>query len=422
MKYLFFILFIVPTLLCGQDVLKYENISYRNTIQTVLLFRQGWELSYPIINLNTTEKLELSFDDLDKDIKNYCYTIIHCDADWQPSDVMPPDYIDGFVENKISDYRYSFNTIVNYTHYDIVFPNEDMKIKISGNYIILVYENFDQSQLVLSRRFSVVEPKVTITANIKRPTIVDLRDCCQEVDFSINHASYKISNPYEDLHIVVTQNNRWDNAIRELKPVYIKENELDYDFDGAENVFKGLNEFRFFNCQNVNFKAERVDSIYFEKPYTHFVLLPDFKPKRNNYLYHEDINGKRLIKIEMSNSSETEADYVMVHFRLPYDAPISYGNFYITGALSDWNYTNNNLMKYNYAHKSYELEMLLKQGYYNYTYTFVSNNTNQVDGTYTEGSFFETENDYLIYVYQNDYSVRYQKLICVYLGNSLKKF
>ena len=110
---------------------RFENYIYKDNIKTAILHKEGWQLSSPVIELNSNEKIKLSFDDLDADSKNYYYTIIHCNANWEPSDIRDSEYIEGFIENQITDYKFSFNTMQNYTHYNLIIPNEDLNIRNS---------------------------------------------------------------------------------------------------------------------------------------------------------------------------------------------------------------------------------------------------------------------------------------------------
>ncbi len=403
-----------------ENYLRYENYIYKENIKTILFHKQGWELTYPIINLNSEDKLKLSFDDLDGDIKDYYYTIIHCDANWQPSDLLPADYIEGFIENQIQDYKYSFNTLYRYIHYNLIIPNENIQPKISGNYILKVYEDYDETNLVLTKRFVIVEHKVTISANVKRATLLDLRKSSHEIDFTLSYSAYSINNPYRDIKVVIAQNNRWDNVITNLKPLFVKYNELVYDYE-EDNVFSGGSEYRYFDIKSVRYQSDRIWKIHYEKPYYHIYLFNDEKRTFKIYYFYQDLNGKCFIKVQEGEDSEVEADYVYVHFTLPYDSPIIDGNIYVFGGLSDWSFNTNNQMKYNFDKKAYELTLLLKQGYYNYEYVHLKDGSKVADNTFIEGSHYETENDYIIYVYHRDVNSRYDKLIGFEIVNSLRE-
>ena len=209
------------------DFLRYEDYIYKPNIHTVLLHRKGWELSAPIIQLNTDEKLTLSFDDLDGDIKNYKYTIIHCSYEWKPSPLSKNEYINGFKDNYITNFKLSFNTIQKYTHYELTFPESNiMTPLISGNYLLIVYLD-DETNIYFSKRFMIIDPKITINATIKRATSIEYKDYKQEIDFTINKSGYNIPNIYSDLKVSILQNGRWDNAVKNIKPFIVKGDILD---------------------------------------------------------------------------------------------------------------------------------------------------------------------------------------------------
>lgn len=396
----------------------YKDKIYKTYIKTVLLYKQGWELSYPIINLNSDELLELSFDDLDSTTNNYSYTIIHCDANWTESSIMPFDYMEGFDDNPINDYDFSVNTTIKYTHYHLTIPNNDIQLKLSGNYIIKVYQNYNKDSVVFTKRFSIVNQQVNINAVVKKPTLVEYSNTSHEIDFSIIHNSFPIDDPFNSIKVIIKQNNRSDNAISNLKPLFVKDNILIYDYDEG-NLFAGGNEFRSFDIKSLRYKTERVNTILYIKPYYHVKLATDNKRTYLRYFYKKDLNGRYMIKNVDGMGDELDADYVYVYFTLPLDQPLIDGNLYVFGQLSNRNCTKQNKMTYNYETKMYELRMLLKQGYYDYEYAFVKKNTKKIDNTFIEGSHFDTEDDYSIYVYYRDFSLNYDQLIGYTIINSV---
>ncbi|MCK5822656.1 MAG: DUF5103 domain-containing protein [Bacteroidales bacterium] len=396
----------------------YKNKIYKKDIKTVLLYKQGWELSYPIINLNSDEVLKLSFDDLDSTINNFFYTIIHCNSDWTESNIMPFDYIEGFNDNPINDYDFSINTTFKYSHYYLTIPNNDIRLKLSGNYVIKVYQDYNQDSVVFTKRFSILDQQVNINAVVKKPIIIEYSNTSQEIDFSIIHNSFPIDDPYNNLKVIIRQNNRFDNSIKNLKPLFVKDNLLIYDYD-EDNLFTGGNEFRDFDIKTLRYKTQHVNAIQFIDPFYHVEMATDNKRTFSRYFYHKDLNGRYIIKNVDGHGDELDADYVYVYFTLPFDQPFIDGNLYVFGQLSNWNCTKQNQMAYNYERKMYELRMLLKQGYYDYEYAFVKTVTNKIDDTFIEGSHFETENDYSISVYYRDFGSDYDRLIGYSIINSV---
>ncbi len=396
-----------------------QNFTYLPDIKTVLFHKAGWELSDPIIDLKSDTKLQFSFDELGNQPQTYYYTIIHCNSGWEPSQLAEYEYIKGYHDAQIKDYYYSFNTTYDYVHYVMTIPNEEMSPKLSGNYVLRVYRDFDRENRVLDRRFYVVEDGVEINAVVKRPGNVEYRNNGQEIDFKILHKGFHISDPYSDIQVILRQNGRTDNLIATLKPLFIGNNVLDYSYD-YENIFYGGNEFRYFDIKSMRYQAEYVAAIRFEKPYYHVILSPGEDKALKPYYFINDLNGRYLVDVQEGRDKHIEADYIFVHFSLPVEAPLAEEDVYVFGALTDWNTGESNKMTYNFETHAYELTLLLKQGYYNYMYAVAKKDMTAADLGYFEGNHYETENDYSIYVYYTDFTLRYQKLIGYFRTNILR--
>jgi hypothetical protein len=401
----------------GNSSIRYEDYVYSPTIKTVQLHDESFEISQPIINLDLPEKLKLSFDELDADLKNYSYTFIHCNSNWQPSNLMPAEYIDGFQDNPITDYRFSFNTLQKYVHYNAVFPNNNSSITKSGNYILKVYQDGNPDNIILTKRFMVFQSKILIEGKVNPPSDVSVRNYNQEVDFTINYNNYTITNPYSDLNVVITKNNRWDNAKTNLKPLFAKGAELDYNLS-QENVFPGGNEFRNVNIKSIRTPSDRIAKITTDSSVNNVFLIADEKRSFKTYQFNADINGDFLIQIQEGNNSEVEADYCYVHFFLSNTGLLTDGNLYIFGAYNGWRCNRDNMLHYNAKRSGYEATLYLKQGYYNYEYAFLNDSSAAADETLIEGTHYETENNYTIYVYHKQQGTYYEQLIGVKRINS----
>ena len=399
--------------------LRYEDFAYKTTIQSAQLYRGDSQLNLPIINLGSNDYLTLRFDDLEGIYYDYYYTLIHCDSQWNPSDLMKMEFITGVTEQYITKYNYSTATLQKYIHYTANFPNNNMKITKSGNYIVKVYQDANEDQLILTKRFMVVENNITISAKAKRPANVELFSTHQEIDFTIHYDKYELTNPYTDLKVIVQQNQRWDNT-KKLTPLFVKTNELVYDYD-KENVFYGGNEFRVFDIKNLNYRSTNVDNIVISKENGNQVyLVNDERRTYKAYMFWPDINGKRAINVESKFDSNLDADYAHVYFKLAKTTELTqFGDIYVFGELADWNLSIKNRMKYDTKSNSYELNLYLKQGYYNYYYLFVPKSQSEEESL-IEGSHWQTENTYTIYAYHRRIGDRYDRLIGVETINSNK--
>jgi hypothetical protein len=412
----------------NDNVLKYDDYVYKPNIKTVQFHEISWEYTAPIIKLNSNEQLQLDFDDLDGGKKLYTMTFVHCNADWTPSDLMVSEYMVGFYDLNILNYDYAVNTAQKYTHYSLVFPQagtqQNTQFTKSGNYIMYVYAEGDSKDIVLSRRFMVYDDKVGIAATMKQSIGGGYQYSKQQIDFTISSAGYNMTNPYKDMHVVLIQNNRWDNAVTGMQPTFMNGGQFIYSLDEA-STFNGGNEFRYFDIRSVRFLTEKVQNIYKDENdsyKTHAVLYADESRASKPYLFYNDFNGNFLIKNrETLTNNDVEGDYVYVDFFLQYPKPVSTGNVYIMGKLTDWRMNRNSKMNYNYKRMGYEARLHLKQGYYNYIYVISDDAKKGGDETAIEGNFWDTENDYYILVYHRKFGTYYDQLIGYRKLNSLKK-
>ncbi|MBN2893749.1 MAG: DUF5103 domain-containing protein [Bacteroidales bacterium] len=382
--------------------------TYQDSIKTVQLKPVNTQFSYPIINLGSSERLKLSFDDLNSDnqVFSYYYTFIHCNADWTKSDLYFEDYCDGFEDNRIYEYDNSFNTLQDYVNYFVEFPNDDISFLTSGNYIIMVYADGEKEDTVLTKRFSIYENLATIEGSVKVPGISAYRTTNQEVNFKVKSQIFDKFNPLQYVSITVSQNNRPDIAKVGLKPRFINGNELIFD-DPFQNSYYAGNEFRYFDVQSIRFESEKVTDIEIIDSYYSFFLVPE--PERTKYFFHKDINGSYVIQNSLGREPDNDADYVFVYFSYPREYPYPNNDVYIYGELSNWDYLPEFKMNYNKSKKVYEKAVLVKQGYYNYELKLKP----ESEILKIDGNYFDTENDYVIYVYLRDNLYNYDKLIGV---------
>lgn len=417
---LFGILSIISFFSFSQQNLYYADYIYEPGIQTVLFSKNGALYSYPTLQLNNTENnLLLTFDDLSTERKEFQFTIIHCESDWQPSKLMSSEYLQGTSFESIINIEPSFNTYKKYTHYWCTVPGEYVKPKISGNYLLKVYYAGEEDRVIITRRFYVLDSKIQIKASVVPPNFVQYRNTHQEVDFEVDYAGLSIRNPVQDIKVVIRQNQRWDNQITGLKPKFINNTKLIYNYT-EENLFPGGSEFRYVDLRDNKVAGRGVSKITLDSLYN-FKLYSDEDRSKKSYISTPDLNGERLICGSDLSIPSNEIEYVTVNFCLLSAFPEEKGDVFLFGALTDWRLQEDYRMQYNISKNCYEKSVLLKQGFYNYEYVVADKTIHTIDATHFEGNHFETENNYLILVYQHTTFIDTDELLGLYTLNSSSK-
>ena len=410
-KLIVILLFFIPTLSFSQTDKNfvYENKIYLPNIKTVLCYNSTREQSLPVIQLNSSETITFSFDDLLAGTKNYWYSIEHCTSDWQPSKISTIDYLGGFNDDRIIYYRYSSNTTRKYTHYELNFPNTQIQPKIGGNYLLRVYLDGDKNQPVVSQRFYIVDNQVAVAAEVTKSMQVADRNTKQKINFTINH-SMPIPNPYQDLKAIVMQNFNSNTAQLNTRPSFIRPNQLVFN-NLTTNDFWGDNEFRKFDTRSLRYKADNVKDIYRDSESVNVMLFQDAPRNTGAFANQYDENGNFFIKNTDGRDDKTEAEYMGVLFTLNAPAPSANGDAYVIGRFNNYTLSKENKMIYDAGRKQFYANIMLKQGLYDYEYAWYNNETKTLESQPFEGSFFETENTYQVFVYYRRPGARWETLV-----------
>lgn len=380
-------------------------------IKTLQVRVAGEPFSNPYITLGGADRIEINFDALNSSSGGYAYSITHCNADWTQSSLSPIEYMSGFQGTSLEDFANSMGTTVSYTNYRLLLPNEDTQFKVSGNYAVTVYPADNPSQPVFTACFSIVEPLVGVAATVSGNTDIDTNETHQQVSFMINNKNFPITFPQSDLKIWVYQNNRRDNAVTGLQPMSILDNQIAYT-NNQKLIFDAGNEYRRMEFLSTSYNGMHVQSISFHNPYYHVELMTDHIRSHQTYQYDQDQDGRYFIRCSNCNDPDTEADYYIVHFTLDADE-LPGGSVYLNGELVNNLFDPTSKMDYNPQSQQYEKSLLLKQGSYNYQYLYVADGQTKGQTGPIAGNYYQTQNEYSIYVYYCPISARYDRLIGV---------
>ncbi len=418
----------------------YYTRTYSEALKTLQVYREGDDSRFPILTLGSDEHIVISFDELSHDPQYYAYRLIHCDAHWQPSRLNSLEFLEGFPENYFPDGEMSRATSVAYTHYELRLPNTDVRWKLSGNYAVEIFDRYRPREVLATVCFSVLEPKVAVEASVSHQTELASSDFShQQVDFDIvppqshqkaereafqSKALLPFADPQRELSIVVRQNRRRDNEVWLSKPYMMASDRLQFRHF-KELAFWAGNEYRRFEVTHFKQAGLGVERIDFERPDWQVWLYPAHA-RQVSYSFDKDHNGRfRIASTELFNHAETEADYAMVHFAFPArlipenlqsrisrsgDAEGDSLRIYVSGALSDYRLDDVNCLVYNEETECYERKLQLKQGSYDY-YFYCLDPSRQLPPTVLEGNFWQTENQYQIFVYYRPAAAYYDALI-----------
>lgn len=392
----------------------YDNHIYEPYIRTVQLYptlssgkNAQATLNPPVVNLQDSQPLLLEFDCLNPEFQSFRVKVFHCNADWKPSVLNEIEYLPEYNDFPINDYRNSFATKIPYTHFSIELP----KVKLAGNYIVMVYKNRNEEDIMLTRRFMVYQNRVNVGGRVSFANNVQKRLTHQQVNFGINFSGYEIIDPKQDLKVIIRQNFRDDKVTKPLIPFMVDSynKKLDYQFYDGENQFEGGSEFRMFDGRSTQQKLVNISKIIQGERESVIELYPEKTQNHLAYISVNDFNGMYVIDNYETNKGETESDYVRVSFMLKSDS-LENKKVYVNGAFNDWQLDERNLMHYVPESQSYEIYLQLKQGIYNYNYITIDNQGNKSEVDF-EGTHSQTENIYEVLVYHRPIGSRADALV-----------
>ncbi len=387
-----------------EEVVAPENIKS-------ITFKGPTEDQFPIIQLG--DPIRLEFDDLSASEQDYYYRIIHCDYDWTPSQLLKSQYLKGTDNQRIITYENSFTTLQPYSNYRLTLPNSQVGFKVSGNYILEIYNADDELQF--SRRFVIFTDLVQVGATIKRSRDFEFIGKKQSVQFTLKPSGIQLINPKKEVKVALLQNYHWPTARFNIPPQFTIGNELIYRYD-QETAFYGGNEYLNFDSSDLRAPTAMISGISMEDLYHHYLFTNRYRYDLE-YTYFPDINGDFLIRTLQGQDSSREAEYTWVHFSLPYSEMLGLDEVYVFGKYNNYALEDINRMQFNEATGKLEAKLLLKQGFYNFKYA-IRRADNTVELNSVSGSFDYAENTYTILVYYRDFGDIYDSVIGIGTANS----
>lgn len=388
---------------------------YQSNIFSPQLYVAGNPYSYPIIKLNSSDQLELHFDDMDADVKMYYYTFELRNADWSKSILYPFDYIKGFSNARITTYRQSSIALTRYTHYQAVLPDKNCYPSRSGNYLLKVFLNGDTTKLAFTKRILVVDNKVSMTGEVQQPFNAQRYNTDQKLRIIVQTDSRINTLSPQDLTVTVVQNYSWPTALHLNRPTIFRGNYFEYS-DESYTAMPAGKEWRWVDMRSLRLMGDRMVRLETGKDKTDIYLKPDGERQQQLYVYYRDLNGKYVIETLENINPLWQADYAYVHFSFfpPGNKPYEGKSIYVYGELTNYETNDDSKMVFNPEKGAYEKTLFLKQGFYNYTYLTIPDKAQtgqKFSFENTEGNYWGTENTYMILVYYRPFGARADELI-----------
>lgn len=414
--------FLLIMIICVQ-IVKAQRLPdhvYMPDIKTPKLFQQNNQQSLPLITLGSADLLELHFDDMIGYPRNFYYTFVLCNADWTPADVNIFDYIKGFNQNRLSQYRVSSIATTKYVHYQALLPERSCIPIKSGNYLLKVFLDADTSKLAFTKRMLVVDNQVGVGAQVQQPFDNEILRTHQKLQVIVNTQQLNILSP-QQTKLVILQNNRWDDAVKEIQPTFIRGKSMEYNAE-QDCIFPAGKEYRWADLEDFRFQSDRVDKIDKAKTPIDIYIKPDVERNNLRYIFFRDRNGWDEIVTTESVNPWWQTDYAYVHFTFvpAKNQPYAGKTVHLLGEMTGNQTGDTSKMEYDAAKGVYTKTMYLKQGYYSYTYVTkdIRNPSAKADPSLTDGNYWETENEYSVLFYYRSFSSRHDELLGIATVNS----
>ena len=378
--------------------------------------REGEVPSCVVCHLGQDETLTLDFDVVGGNTEALYYSFIHCDAHWEPSDLMEMEFVEGL--NKVYGQdrcRASFNTTVAYVHYTLSIDTSPLKI--SGNYMV-------EARTASDDRLLAREPLWMVEDRCGLGTRVERDGGAQTLDVAVAWPGHKMASPETEMTVCAWQNKRLDDRRYAEGPTFVRPDEVMYLRQEAL-TFCGGTEWRWLDTRSIRQLGMTDADVEYVGGMYHYTAAPDERPRA--YSYHEDFDGGQWIETRdrRDDDAQVVADYAMAHFTLLPEDPALLSDYdvFVIGDATGWEPTSANRLTPDGEAMALRGQRLVKQGLHNYLYAARAKGGRHPappQMTETEGCYGQTENDYYVAVYTRRPGETYDHLAALKRHNTLR--
>lgn len=378
-----------------------SQLSIPQSIKSVQLFKKGDPNEAPFLELGSNSKLILEFDELTTISGQFRVKFTHHTKNWEESGLPDIWVYNGVNELFIRGGEKNQLSLPDYFHYAFEFPNRDLKFKLSGNYLIHIYD-FQSNTELFSLPFFVTENEGVLT--YKTETILNQGDDGSAIDqlFGVFNYPDFVEFPQFNLSYSFVQNRFWKNAKFADQTAFITDGSTDFHLSRG-NSFPAnfdfssldLNDFSLQNRQIFNVEPARIPP--------RVILRDDFL----NFL-----SDPRIVSESELGEFNRKRDgkYADVFFRLNTGGRFQHSNsFYLIGNFNQWSISSRNKLIYNSALGVFETRVLMKEG--NYRYKYVTLENGDINDLTLSDTITKQAQEYIGFVYYRDPELQYDRLL-----------
>jgi len=381
--------------------------SQSDQIRTVQLYRGSDERSFPVMALRPDEPLTLEFDLMAKQGRPLSIYFYHADRNWN-RDLSPSQVFESYQDDKLVDYRPSQGTTVPYVHYTYRLPNDDIRFRISGNYVLRVTERGRRDSVLFERPFFITDEVGGLELGAESIMVPGQRQQSVRPVARFDPPTALRGDPF-GYTVCFVRNGRLADTRCQDQPLLAQQPKLAFELDRSR-AFAPITADYTVDLGNLRAapKIERLD-----RTVTPFRVLlePDYAQFSGGDL-DAALNGQILIQEAVrgrANPSLT-AEYVRTTFAFvpPKEQRLN-GDVVVAGSFSNMNIARGTRMQWRPLRGRYEGEILLKQGRYQYFY----NASDPRLRRQVQRSPSRLRNTYMTFVYYRDPSRNTDRLLRV---------
>lgn len=394
-----------PSRIQQPDFVEMDLAAADQDVRTLQLYPTGQEGELPFIELDGGRTLTLEFDLISARGRPLSAYFYHADRIWR-RDLSPSEYLGSFQRDDVSDYSISSGTQVPYIHYDYEFPNDAIQFLISGNYIVRVTEQGDEEAVLFERAFFVTEQSAALEFVTDMVIVGGGYPSTQPIAF-LQPPSGIQGNVF-NYNVCFVRNGRFDMARCSDRPSLMNQPELQFYLE-PEYSFEPEGAPYFLDLSNLRSSVSIAAGDFVQSPYRIY-LEPDYA-RFGGTGFSRLRTGQTVVSgaVQMADA-DIRAEYVLTRFSyVPPDERRIGGEVILTGSFNDWRYDPANQLTWVPEEGRYEVDILIKQGQYEYRYLTRDRRTARS----LRGNMPRSENQYAAMVYYDDVNLSTDRLIAV---------